>query len=104
MKDISYSVPKVSDINLDSVMDEISSKIQEESSGWGGVIAAGAIGAVIGLLLSGPLGWIIGGGALLGKLFFGDSEEEKQAKAMAKDLNKEERGKIIERKLGRYVK
>ncbi len=96
MKDISYSVPKVSDINLDSVMDEISSKIQEESSGWGGVIAAGAIGVGIGLLLSGPLGWIIGGGALLGKLFFGDSEEEKQAKAMAKDLNKEERGKVLE--------
>ena len=90
------SVPQISDINLDSLMTEISQKIAKESSNWSGAIAGAAIGGGLALLLGGPLFWIIGGAALLGKLFFGDTEEEKQAKAMAKELSLEQRAKVRE--------
>lgn len=45
------------------------------------------------MLLSGPLGWIAGGGYLLYKGIFGDSEseEEKKKKAMSKPLDQGKR-------------
>ena len=94
LKDFDFKAPKVSDINLDGVMSEISDKIVEESTEWGGVIAGAAIGGVIGFLF--PIIGILGGAAILAKkIFFGETEEEKQAKAMARELNKEERGEVF---------
>lgn len=95
---VSYniSMPQISEINLDSVMNDISQRIASESSDWGGAIAGAAIGGGIALLLGGPLFWLVGGAALIGKFLFGDSEEEKKAKAMAKDLSLEERAKVRE--------
>ena len=88
------SIPEMSDINLDGVMDEISEKIAEESSDWSGAITGAAIGGAVAVLLGGPLAWLIGGAAFLGDLFFGDSEEEKKRKAMVRDLDKEERLRV----------
>lgn len=97
---VSYSVtiPQISDINLEGVMDGISQRITEESSGWGEVIAAVGIGGAIGVLIAagGPLAWILGGLGYLAYKFFGKepTEEEKKAKAMEKELNLEERKKV----------
>ena len=92
---ISLDVPTINDLNLGGIMDEISSKIEKESAGWGKVIAGAAIGGVIGFIF--PIIGIIGGLALLAKSFFGEqeSEEEKQAKAMSKRLGKDERQRVF---------
>ena len=97
---VSYNVaiPQISDINLEGVMDGISQRITEESSGWGEVIAAAGIGGAIGLLIAagGPLAWILGGLGYLAYKIFGNepTEEEKKANAMARELNLEERSKV----------
>ena len=94
---VSYkvAVPNISDINLDGVMDSISERIAEESSQWSGAITSAAIGSIVGaLIFGGPLGWIVGGALLIGQLIFVDTEEEKKAKAMAKDLDLEDRQKV----------
>lgn len=80
-------------IDMSGVIREISASIQTESSNWGGVIAGAGIGAAVAMILGGPLAWIIGGGALIGKWLFGENEteEQKRKKAMAKDLSAEER-------------
>lgn len=81
------------DIDMSGVIREISSQIETESSNWGGLIAGAGIGAAVAMILGGPLAWIIGGGALLGKWLFGEeeTEEQKRQKAMKKDLTSEER-------------
>lgn len=80
-------------IDMDGVLTELSSSIETESSNWGGIIAGAGIGAAVAMILGGPLAWIIGGGALLGKWLFGEdeSEEQKRNKAMSKDLSSDER-------------
>ena len=95
---VSYNValPQISDINLNSIMNDISERRASESSDWSGAITGAAIGGGIALLLGGPLFWLVGGAALLGKFLFGDNEEEKKAKAMAKDLSLEERARVRE--------
>lgn len=95
INDLKIVAPKVDDINLDGVMDEISNNIIEESTKWGGVIAGAAIGGVIGVLF--PIIGILGGAAILAKkIFFGETEtdEEKQDKAMSRLLNKESRDTV----------
>lgn len=95
INDLKIVAPKVDDINLDGVMDEISNNICEESTKWGGVIAGAAIGGVIGVLF--PLIGILGGAALLAKkIFFGETDEEKQDKAMSRELDKESRDKVYD--------
>lgn len=92
---LNISVPQVSEINLDDVMEEISQRISEESSSWGGLIAGAAIGGVIGFLF--PILGIIGGAVVLvKKLFFDEpeTEEEKRDKAMSKLLSKSQREDI----------
>lgn len=86
----------VSGINLNGIMDEISNSIAAESSNWSGTIAGAAVGGAVAMLLGGPLMWIIGGGALLGKIFFGkeESEAEKKRKAMSKNLSSDERAQV----------
>lgn len=80
-------------IDMDGVLSELSSSIETESSNWGGIIAGAGIGAAVAMILGGPLAWIIGGGALLGKWLFGEeeTEEQKRNKAMSKDLSSDER-------------
>lgn len=80
-------------IDMDGVLNELSSSIATESSNWGGIIAGAGIGAAVAMILGGPLAWIIGGGALLGKWLFGEEETEaqKRNKAMSKDLSSDER-------------
>lgn len=82
-----------SGIDMSGVIRNISSQIATESTNWGGIIAGAGIGAAVAMILGGPLTWIIGGGALLGKMLFGEKETEaqKRRKAMAKYLSAEER-------------
>ena len=84
-------------LNMDSVMKELANSIETESSKWGGIIAGAGIGAAVAMILGGPLAWIIGGGALLGKYLFGngDSEEDKKRKAMEKKLSADERAQVV---------
>jgi hypothetical protein len=82
----------INGINLNSVINDISKKVIDESSDWTGAIAGGVIGGAIALILGGPLAWMIGGAALIGKYIFGtDSEAQKRRKAMKKALNHDER-------------
>lgn len=84
-------------IDMDGVLKELASSIETESSNWGGIIAGAGIGAAVAMILGGPLAWIIGGGALLGKWLFGEeqTEEQKRAKAMSKDLSSDERIAVV---------
>lgn len=84
-------------IDMNNVIHEISSSIQTESSNWGGIIAGAGVGAAVAMIFGGPLAWIIGGGALIGKWFFGEeeTEEQKRQKAMSKSLSAQERTDII---------
>ncbi|MBD5283639.1 MAG: hypothetical protein HDS31_03415 [Bacteroides sp.] len=83
-------------IDMSGVIRDISSSIETESNGWGNMIAGAGIGAAIAMIFGGPLAWIIGGGALLGKYLFGKekSEEEKRREAMSKGLSHDERMQI----------
>lgn len=103
------NLPSLSDIELNGqvgvdmsgVIHEISSSIETESSNWGGVIAGAGIGAAVAMIIGGPLAWIIGGGALLGKWLFGEeeTEEQKRIKAMKQPLTTEQRAEVVS-KLG----
>ncbi len=86
----------INGINMDDVIKDIASQIQKESSGWGAVIAGGAIGAALAFM--GPLGWLLGGGALILKSIFGEeeTEEQKKKKAMQKKLDANERAKVYQ--------
>ena len=84
--------PQISGIQLDGVMKDISNTIETSSSTWSTALtgaAWGGLGAAV--LFGGPLAWMIGLGALAAKWLFGESEEDKQKKAMAKHLNSDER-------------
>lgn len=87
----------LSDINMDSVLYGISEKLKEDSNGWGAAIGGAAIGGAIAMLLGGPLTWLIGGGALLAKWLFSEekTEAQKQAEAMSRDLNAEQRTQVF---------
>ena len=80
-------------IDMSEMLKDISKSIETESSNWGGLIAGAGIGAAVAMILGGPLAWIIGGGALIGKWLFGqeESEADKKAKAMSKNLDSNER-------------
>lgn len=84
-------------VDMNSVIRDISASIETESNSWSGIIAGAGIGAAVALLLGGPLAWIIGGGALIGKYFFGkeESEAEKRKKALSKNLSPDERAQVI---------
>ena len=84
--------PQISGIQLDGVMKDISNTIETSSSTWSTALtgaAWGGLGAAV--LFGGPLAWMIGLGALAAKWLFGESEEDRQKKAMAKHLNSDER-------------
>ena len=94
---LDVSCIQINNINLDSTINEISNTIMKDSSGWTEAIAGGAIGLGVALFFGGPLAWLIGGGALLGKYLFGEkkSEAEKKREAMSKSLNQEQRGTVV---------
>lgn len=96
-KNLKLGEVNLSAINMDSVLYGISENLKEDSSGWGAAIGGAAIGGAIAMLLGGPLTWLIGGGAFLAKLFFGEekTEEQKQAEAMARDLDRNERQNVF---------
>ncbi len=83
--------------NMNSTIEEIATTLQDNSSGWGAAIAGGAVGLGLAVLLGGPIAWIIGGGALLGKWLFGEekTEAQKQAEAKARALPKDARAEIV---------
>ena len=85
---IDVSDIELGDINIDGVIDEISQIINVETTNWTKWILTG-VGAIFGLI-----GMTIG--YLAGK-FFGEkklTEAEKMERAMAKELNKEEREEV----------
>lgn len=84
----------IPNIDLGAVLNSISQEIASQSSNWGTVIGGAAIGATAAILLGGPIAWMIAGGAWLAKTFFGESEEEKQQKAMNKDLDMQTRVEV----------
>lgn len=87
----------LSGINMDSVLYGISEKLKEDSSGWGAAIGGAAIGYAAAMLFGGPLTWLIGGGAMLAKWLFSEekTEEQKQAEAMARNLDSEKRHDVF---------
>lgn len=91
---LDVSTVKLPNINLNNIMNDISLKIASQSNNWSSYIGGAAIGAAAAILFGGPLAWLIGGGAILGRKLFGDSEAEKRRKAMDCDLNIENRIKV----------
>lgn len=84
------AVPQINGMDLDGIIDELSSTISESSNSWGEIAAGAAIGFAIGWLL-GPIGIA----AAIGyALFNNKSEEEKRAEAMAKSLNPDQRNQV----------
>jgi hypothetical protein len=83
-------------LDLEGVMKDLSDVIETESDNWAGAIGGAALGAAAALIFGGPLAWIIGGGALLGKWLFGENEteEQKRQKAMQKELTAEQRSEV----------
>jgi molecular chaperone DnaK (HSP70) len=83
-------------LDMDGVMRELSDVIETESDNWAGAIGGAALGAAAALIFGGPLAWIIGGGALLGKWLFGENEteEQKRQKAMQKKLTADQRHEV----------
>lgn len=77
------------DIDLSSIVASISSTIEVQSNNWVKYALMG-VGAIFGLIGMGV-------GYLAGKLFSKNlTEEEKKEKAMSKELDSEERGKVFE--------
>ncbi len=96
-KNVKLGEVNLSDINMDSVLYGISEKLKEDSDGWGAAIGGAAIGGAVAMLLGGPLTWLIGGGALLAKWLFSEekTEEQKQAEAMARNLDSDQRAQVF---------
>lgn len=85
-----------SGIGLDDVLSDISEKLKEDSFNWGAAIGGAAIGGVIGMLMGGPLTWLIGLGWLASKMFGEEkTEAQKQAEAMNKDLDSDQRLQVF---------
>lgn len=92
---VDISVPTIQiedidvDINLSSIVDSISSTIEVQSNNWVKYALMG-VGAIFGLIGMGV-------GYIAGKLFSKNlTEEEKKEKAMSKELDSEERGKVFD--------
>ena len=83
-------------------MEEIGTTFAAEAGSITETVASAAIGGAIGyglgMLLGGPLAWLLIGGYFVGKWLFGEeeTEEQKKQKAMAKDLDKSARQQIYD--------
>ena len=95
------AISTMPDIDMSSIvaqMKTFGAEFMESSNAIIASIGGAAVGGAIAMLLGGPLAWLIGGGVFLANLFFGEEETEgqKRRKALAKDLNKEQRGKVFD--------
>lgn len=81
----------IPNVDLKSVLNNISNEIASQSNNWGKYVGGAAIGAAVAVLFGGPLAWLVAGGAYLFGQILGDSEEEKQKKAMSKKLDMQNR-------------
>ena len=85
-----------SGLGMNSVLSDISEKLKEDSFNWGAAIGGAAIGGVVGMLLGGPLTWLVGLGWLASKMFGEEkTEAQKQKEAMEKDLDSEQRQQVF---------
>lgn len=100
VSNVSLSLPDLDLSDISEQMSEISANFAEEAGSITDVVASAAVGGAIGyglgMLLGGPLAWILIGGYFIGKLFFGEeeTEEQKKEKAMTKDLNHDAREQV----------
>ena len=99
---VNVSLPDIDLSEISDQMEEIGSAFAEEASSITETVAGAAIGGAIGyglgMLLGGPLAWILIGGYFLKKMFLDEeeSEEQKRQKAMAKDLDTSARQQVYD--------
>lgn len=90
---VSLSLPDIDLSDISDQMAEIGSVFADEAGSITEIVAGAAIGGAIGyglgMLLGGPLAWLLIGGYFLKKMFWDEeeSEEQKKQKAMSKDLD-----------------
>ena len=99
---VSLSLPQLDIRGITAQMEEIGTTFAAEAGSITETVASAAIGGAIGyglgMLLGGPLAWLLIGGYFVGKWLFGEeeTEEQKKQKAMAKDLDKSARQQIYD--------
>ena len=97
---LSGTLPKLNMQDITSQMGDIGASVAADANAISetitSVAVSGAVGFGLGLLIGGPLAWVLLGGYFAAKWFFGEeeTEEQKRQKAMAKDLNKSAREEI----------
>ena len=89
---------KTSDININSVLNDISEKLKEDSSNWSPTIGMAAIASI--MTVGGPLGWLIAGGlgvfSILESALSEDKPEwKKRAEAMNRKLDSDQRQQVF---------
>ena len=98
---VNLSLPELNLSELSDQMAEISSTFTEEAGSITETVAGAAIGGAIGyglgMLLGGPLAWLLIGGYFLKKVFWDEeeTEEQKKEKAMSKDLDSDARQQVF---------
>ena len=99
---VSLSLPNLNLDDLSSQMTEIGTSFAAESASITETITSiavsGAVGFGLGMLLGGPLAWVLLGGYFLKKYFWDEeeTEEQKRQKAMSKDLSADARQQIYD--------
>ncbi len=99
---VSLSLPQLDMQDITEQMKDIGVSFAEEAGSISAAVTdiaiSGAVGFGLGMLVGGPLAWILFGGYLVGKWLFGEeeTEEQKKQKAMAKDLDKSARQQIYD--------
>jgi len=100
--DVSLSLPQLDMHEITAQMGEVGASFAAEagsiSEAVSSIAISGAVGFGLGMLVGGPLAWILLGGYFVGKWLFGEeeTEEQKKQKAMAKDLDKSARQQIYD--------
>ena len=99
---VSLSLPQLDMRGITAQMEDIGTTFAAEAGSITETVASAAIGGAIGyglgMLLGGPLAWLLIGGYFVGKWLFGEeeTEEQKKRKAMAKVLDKSARQQIYD--------
>ncbi len=97
---LSGMLPKINLQDITSQMSDIGASVAADanviSEAVANVAIGGAVGFGLGMLVGGPLAWVLLGGYFAAKYLFGEeeTEEQKRQKAMTKDLNKSTREEI----------
>ncbi len=99
---VSLTLPQLDMHEITMQMEEVGASFAAEagsiSETVAGIAISGVVGFGLGMLLGGPLAWILLGSYYVGKWLFGkeETEEQKKEKAMAKDLDKSARQQIYD--------